>query len=217
MKNFFSKLIIIVLTLALSLTFIACDKDGDGEVRVTGKYEYKVMTGTNDDGTSYKYYAITGYQVSSEDAESISKNDYSNIDVKHREITIPATGEELGAPNKEYKVEEISAGAFTSAKILTKVTVGSNIKKIGSGAFANCTNLTEITLPFTGASRISSRLRTSSAPLSKRIRLVRALVWIEQLITLLVYARMALGWLAKIISTSAPISRTEITVPSPNI
>ena len=152
MKNFFSKLIIIVLTLALSLTFIACDKDGDGEVRVTGKYEYKVMTGTNDDGTSYKYYAITGYQVSSEDAESISKNDYSNIDVKHREITIPATGEELGAPNKEYKVEEISAGAFTSAKILTKVTVGSNIKKIGSGAFANCTNLTEITLPFTGAS-----------------------------------------------------------------
>ncbi len=152
MKNFLTKLLILVLTLALSFTFIACNEDDGGETRETGKYEYKVMTGTNDDGETYKYYAITGYQVSSEDAESISNNDYSDIDQKHREITIPTTAEELGAPEKSYPVEEISAGAFNGAKILTKVTVGSNIKKIGSGAFANCTNLLEITLPFTGKS-----------------------------------------------------------------
>ena len=98
MKNFLTKLIILVLTLALSVTFIACDKDGDGDTRETGKDEYKVMTGTNDDGDTYKYYAITGYQVSSEDAESISNNDYSKIDAKYREITIPAIGTEIGAP-----------------------------------------------------------------------------------------------------------------------
>ena len=149
MKNFLTKLIILVLTLALSATFIACDKDGDGDTRETGKYEYKVMTGTNDDGDTYKYYAITGYQVSSEDAESISNNDYSKIDAKYREITIPAIGTEIGAP-ESYPIEEIAAGAFSGAKILTKVTVGDNIKKIGSGAFANCTNLVEIDLPFTG-------------------------------------------------------------------
>ena len=149
MKNFLTKLIILVLTLALSVTFIACDKDGDGSERVTGKYEYKVMTGTKDDGSTYKYYAITGYQISNEDAESISNNDYSNIDAKYREITIPAKGSEIGAP-QDYDIEEIAAGAFSGAKILTKVTVNENIKKIGSGAFANCTNLQEITLPFTG-------------------------------------------------------------------
>ncbi|MBR5439012.1 MAG: leucine-rich repeat protein [Clostridia bacterium] len=149
MKNIFTKLIILVLTLAISLTFIACDKDGDGNTRVTGKYEYKVMTGTNDDGSTYKYYAITGYQVSSEDAEKISNNDYSNIE---RKIEIPKTAEELGAPEKDWPVEEIAAGAFSGLKIPTQVIVGENIKKIGSGAFANCTNLQEIELPFTGKS-----------------------------------------------------------------
>ena len=149
MKNFLTKLIILALTLALSVSFIACDKDGDGDTRITGKYEYKVMTGTKDDGSTYKYYAITGYQISSEDAESISNNDYSKIDAKYREITIPAKGTEIGAP-EDYDIEEIAAGAFSGAKILTKVTVGDNIKKIGSGAFANCVNLAEIELPFTG-------------------------------------------------------------------
>ena len=146
MKNFLTKLLILVLTLALSLTFIACDKEGGGDTRETGKYEYKVMTDTNGD----KYYAITGYQVSSEDAEKISNNNYDGIDEKCRNIKIPATAEELGAPEKDYPVKEISAGAFSGAKILTSVVVGSNIEKIGSGAFANCTNLTEIDLPFTG-------------------------------------------------------------------
>ena len=149
MKNIFTKLIILVLTLAISLTFIACDKDDDGSTRETGKYEYKVMTGTKDDGSTYKYYAITGYQVSSEDAEKISNNDFSNID---RDIKIPQTAEELGAPQKDWPVEEIAAGAFSGLKIPTQVIVGENIKKIGSGAFANCTNLKEITLPFTGKS-----------------------------------------------------------------
>ncbi len=159
MKNLFKKIIVAVLLITVTLTFIGC-KDGEGnEERVTGKYEYKLLTGTRQkeggeagETETYKYYAITGYQVSDDDAEAIAENDYSNIDAKYRQITIPQTAEELGAENKDYPVEEISAGAFSGLKILTSVTVGSNIKKIGSGAFTNCVNLTSITLPFTGKS-----------------------------------------------------------------
>ncbi len=159
MKNFFSKIVVAVLIMAITLTFTACKDNEGGDVRVTGKYEYKLLTGTRqkDGGAegeteTYKYYAITGYQVSDEDAEAIADNDYSNIDAKFRNITIPKNAEELGAENTEYPVEEISAGAFSGLKILTSVNVGDNIKKIGSGAFSNCVNLTSMTLPFTGKS-----------------------------------------------------------------
>ncbi len=168
MKNLLSKISALILAVALCLFVFGCgDNTSDDIVQTTGEYKYKIATGTRDvldengevvldeDGNakqeSYKYYVITGYQVSSEDALKMNSGDFSSVE-KHRKITIPKTGKDLGE-NNEYPVEEIEGGAFTNQIILTDVEVGNNIKKIGEGAFAGCTNLKTLSLPFVGESK----------------------------------------------------------------
>ncbi len=159
MKNLLLKISALIIAVTLSLAIFGCnDNGGDDTVQVTGDYKYKVATGTydEDDGEgnitqkSYKYYIITGYQVSSEDALKMASGDFSTVQ-NFRSIEIPKTGRDLGEDN-DYPVEEISAGAFTNQIILTDVVVGENVKTIGEGAFAGCTNLKKISLPFIGES-----------------------------------------------------------------
>lgn len=155
MKNLLLKITILILTLCLSSFILACDDPQEDEVQVTGTYRYRVATGTREvekDGQteteSYKYYIITGFEVSSEDALKMAEGDFSSVE-DYRKITIPSNGTDL--PNgKDYPIEEISAGAFTNQIIFTEIVVGDNIKKIGEGAFAGCTNLQKLTLPFIG-------------------------------------------------------------------
>ena len=47
---------------------------------------------------------------------------------------------------KEYKVTEISDGAFSKNTSLKKVAIGSNIETIGAKAFSGCSNLTSISM-----------------------------------------------------------------------
>lgn len=150
MKKLLLKITILILTLSLSAFFIACDDNGgDDVVQVTGTFDYQIMTGTkqneNGEDVEYKYYKITGYQVSSEDADKISDGKYDEIKSEYREITIPKIHNGLD-------VEEIDSAAFTNQLILTKVVVGNNIKTIGAGAFSGCTNLEYLELPFVGKS-----------------------------------------------------------------
>ncbi len=167
MKNLLLKIAALVVAVTLSFTVFGCDDNGDDSTsQVTGEYKYKVATGTrdvvddngqevlDDEGNvkqeSYKYYVISGYQVSSEDALKMASGDFSTVE-NFRKIEIPKTGKDLGESN-DYPVEEIEAGAFTNQIILTDVVVGENIKSIGEGAFAGCTNLKKISLPFIGES-----------------------------------------------------------------
>ena len=147
MKKLLLKITILILTLSLSAFFIACDgSDGDDTVQVTGTFNYQIMTGTRDENgeeVEYKYYKITGYQVSVEDSEKISEGKYDELDVKHRDIIIPET-------YKDLPVEEIDAAAFANQLILTRVVIGNNIKTIGAGAFSGCTNLEYLEIPFVG-------------------------------------------------------------------
>ncbi len=148
MKKLLLKITILILTLSLSAFFIACgDNEGDDTVQVTGTVEYQIMTGTreneNGEEEEYKYYKVTGYQVSVEDAEKISNGEYDKIDSKYRELKIEETYE--GLP-----VEEIDAAAFANQLILTKVVIGKHIKTIGAGAFSGCTNLEYLEIPFVG-------------------------------------------------------------------
>lgn len=169
MKNLLSKIAALVLAVSLCLFVFGCDGTTDGDIlQTTGEYKYKIATGTRDvvdengevvldehgnaKKESYKYYVITGYQVSSDDALKMAGGDFSTIKEKHRNIEIPKTGKDLGEDN-EYPVEEIEGGAFTNQIILTDVVVGNNIKKIGEGAFAGCTNLKTLELPFVGESK----------------------------------------------------------------
>lgn len=148
MKKLLLKITILILTLSLSAFFIACDDNGgEDTVQTTGTFEYQIVTGTRDNESGeeeeYKYYKITGYQVSVEDSEKISEGKYDEIDSKYREVTIPET-------YKDLPVEEIDAAAFANQLILTRVTIGSNIKTIGAGAFSGCTNLEYLEIPFVG-------------------------------------------------------------------
>lgn len=169
MKNLLLKIATLMLAVSLCLVAFGCgNSDADETIQKTGEYKYRIATGTRDvldengevvldeDGNatqeSYKYYIITGYQVSSDDALKMASGDFSTIKEEHRNIAIPKTGRDLKEEN-DYPVEEIEAGAFTNQIILTNVKVGSNIKSIGEGAFAGCTNLKSLALPFVGESK----------------------------------------------------------------
>lgn len=147
MKKLLLKITILILTLSLSAFFIACgENEGEDTVQITGTYDYQIMTGTkeeNGEEVEYKYYKITGYQVSVEDSEKISEGKYDEIDSKYRDITIPAT-------YKDLPVEEIDAAAFANQLILRNVKIGNNIKTIGAGVFSGCTNLESLEIPFVG-------------------------------------------------------------------
>lgn len=141
MSKFLKTLLTIILALSLTVFFVGCDEtgNGDGDDTVTGNFIFDLQE--DEDGN--EYYAITGYTVNSEDALKMASGDFSSVAGK-REITIPEI--EKGKP-----VKEISAMAFADQIILTKVTVGENIEKIGEGAFVGCTSLEELSLPFIGA------------------------------------------------------------------
>ena len=149
MKKLLSYLIAMMLTLSLAFVAVACDPtdDGDADDVETG-FKYELVTEV-DDGED-PFYKITGFGISNEDAEKIADGDYSSV-ASYREITIPTSYTELDGATENYAVKEIDMSAFANQPLFTKITVGSNIKKIGEGAFAGCSNLTELVLPFVGS------------------------------------------------------------------
>lgn len=173
MKKLLSYFIAMILTLSLAFVAFACDKEEQEEENVvTGQFKYELVTEKrdnlekpelDDDGKEvkddlgntvyekkdYKFYKITGFTVSSDDATKIANGDFSTVS-KYREITIPTVYTELEGATENYPVEEIGMSALASQAIFTKITVGDNIKKIGEGAFAGCSNLKELSLPFIG-------------------------------------------------------------------
>lgn len=146
MKNIFAKTIALILIIVFSSFYLGCGEKQNETKQITGEFNYRLETGTrkdeNGEEKSYKYYVITGLQVSSEDALKMKEGDFSTVK-DHREIVIP---DKKG----DYPIEEIDASAFAGQIILQKVVVGKNIRKIGEGAFGGCTNLQEIELPFIG-------------------------------------------------------------------
>ena len=62
---------------------------------------------------------------------------------KAKSVTIPAIIKVNGVT---YKVTSIGAKAFNGNKKLTKVIIGTNIKKISNNAFFKCKNLKAVTI-----------------------------------------------------------------------
>ena len=68
------------------------------------------------------------------------------VNKKAKTVTIPATVKINGTT---YKVTKISDNAFKGNKIVTRITVGKNIKSIGKNVFSGTTKLKTITLKTT--------------------------------------------------------------------
>lgn len=69
-------------------------------------------------------------------------------------LTIPATVKYSG---KTYKVTQIAKSAFAKCTKLKRVTIGTNIKKIGSKAFYQCKNLKRITIKTKNLSTVGKK------------------------------------------------------------
>ena len=158
MKKLLTKTLIFLLSITLCFGLVACGDDDGDTVQTTG-FKYKIITeerdvegSTTGEKEEYKYAVITGFEISSEDAEKIENGDYSTVvndDVNWRELVIPETYKK---GDKTYNVEKIEAAALAGHTLFTSITVGSNITSIGEGAFGGCTNLKTLSIPFVGAS-----------------------------------------------------------------
>ena len=104
-----------------------CNRCGEQKAETLEKLAYP-KTGTK--------YTVAGcqYKVTKAGAEvSLIKTNK-----KAKRVTIPAVIKVNGVT---YKVTSIGAKAFNGNKKLTKITVGTNIKKISNNAFFKCKNL----------------------------------------------------------------------------
>lgn len=94
-------------------------------------------------GTTYT--AKTGkYKVTK--VAGTSQGTVTYVAPKNKKVTSVSVPSTVKYSGKTYKVTEISNSAFAKCKKLTKVTLGTNIKKIGSKAFYQCKKLKKITI-----------------------------------------------------------------------
>ena len=118
-------------TAAGQLTY-TCSRCGEKRVITTKKLFYP-KTGTK--------YTVAGcqYKVTKAGAEV----SLVGTNKTAKSVTIPAVIKVKGIT---YKVTSIGAKAFNGNKKLTKVTVGTNIKKISNNAFYKCKSLKTVTI-----------------------------------------------------------------------
>ena len=109
-----------------------CNRCGEQKAETLEKLAYP-KAGTK--------YTVAGcqYKVTKAGAEvSLIKTNK-----KAKRVTIPAVIKVNGVT---YKVTSIGAKAFNGSKKLTKVTIGTNIKKISNNAFFKCKSLKTVTI-----------------------------------------------------------------------
>lgn len=109
-----------------------CNRCGEQKAETLEKLAYP-KAGTK--------YTVAGcqYKVTKAGAEV----SLINTNKKAKRVTIPAVIKVNGVT---YKVTSIGAKAFNGNKKLTKVTVGTNIKKISNNAFFKCRSLKTVTI-----------------------------------------------------------------------
>lgn len=110
--------------------------------------------------------------------KTIKKVTYRILDAKkktaaaaapeNKKVTSVNIAKTVSIDGVTYKVTQISAKAFKGCKNLKKVTVGSNVKKIGKEAFAQCKKLSSVNLKKAGSiSSIGSKAFAKTAARAK--------------------------------------------------
>lgn len=99
---------------------------------------------TTDSITEYKVGKT--YTSGSYKYKILSKSTASFVGITNKKLTtvkIPAT---VKFGKKSYKVTEIGKNTFKGNKKIKKITIGSNVKKIGTKAFMNCKALRKMSI-----------------------------------------------------------------------
>ena len=106
-------------------------------------------------GIKYKITKVSG-----------TKGEVAVVGAATKNLKKVSVANQLKKNGKTYKVTSVNAKAFKNNKKITKVTIGSNVKKIGSQAFYNCKKLKTISinknvkridkLAFYGTKKVSS-------------------------------------------------------------
>ena len=83
MSKLLKTLIVALLSFTLLFSFAGCQNDDGDGATVTGDLVYKIQ---EDEDDNHKYYAVTGYTVTSEDAVKIATGDFSSFTDEQREF-----------------------------------------------------------------------------------------------------------------------------------
>lgn len=145
------KLLNLVLCLALIVTtvatFTACSDEEESSSTKDLGFVYELVDGEDD---AEDYLKITGYNVSDEVVELVSREDYSNEKVKAvSKIEIPSDKVEY-KNGKKYLVKEIADAAFSNMLFIKEIVIPSNVETIGAGCLAGVSNLEKLTVSFIG-------------------------------------------------------------------
>ena len=110
---------------------------GDGNDKETGgngtKTNVKVGKKVTVNSSKYKVTSVSGTRAVQ----------FTQGKKNAKSVTIPATVKISG---KKYKVTAIANNAFKDNKKLKKVTIGTNVNKIGKAAFKGCKNLKSVVI-----------------------------------------------------------------------
>lgn len=92
-------------------------------------------------GDSFKDSKKNVYVITDVRKKTVAFKKMGNTKLKS--FTVPST---VTLNKQKYKVTQISDNVFKNNKIITKITIGSNVVKIGKNAFAGCKKLKTITV-----------------------------------------------------------------------
>ena len=82
------------------------------------------------------------YVIDANDPSKVTIGSYSG---NAASVVIPVHPTNPAAPNEEYIVVGVGAGAFKNKTALESITLPNSIEVIGSEAFKGCTNLSSMT------------------------------------------------------------------------
>lgn len=149
MKKILNFVLVFALLVSCFTLFAACDNDktdsGDKDLGFT----YELVTDGDD-----SYLKVTGYNVSDEVTDLVSKKDFSSEKIQAvSKIEIPTGNVEYkrnGTVVGSYPVKEIAESAFSNMLFIKEVVIPSNVETVGNACLAGCTRLEKVTVPFVG-------------------------------------------------------------------
>lgn len=143
MKKFLTFVLCLALALGTLASFTACTGNDTDDSEKENGFTYELVTEDED-----TYLKVTGYNVTDEVAELVSRGNYADEKVKEvSKIVIPAQAEYKG---KTYSVKEVAESAFTNMLFIKEVVIPANVETIGSACLAGVSNLEKLTVPFVG-------------------------------------------------------------------